>query len=40
MWVRLSSGTDDIVLVTKKGKIISFKEDQVRATGRSSQGVR
>lgn len=39
-WVRLSSGTDDVVLVTKKGKIISFKEDQVRATGRSSQGVR
>ena len=39
-WVRLSSGTDDIVLVTKKGKIISFKEEQVRATGRSSQGVR
>jgi DNA gyrase subunit A len=26
--------------VTKKGKIISFKEEQVRATGRSSQGVR
>ena len=39
-WVRLSSGTDDIVLVTKKGKIISFKEEQVRQTGRSSQGVR
>ncbi len=40
IWVRLSSGTDDVVLVTKKGKIISFKEDQVRATGRSSSGVR
>ncbi len=40
IWVRLSSGTDDIVLVTKKGKIISFKEDQVRSTGRSSSGVR
>ena len=39
-WVRLSSGTDDVVLVTKKGKIISFKEEQVRSTGRSSQGVR
>jgi len=39
-WVRLSSGTDDVVLVTKKGKIISFKEEQVRQTGRSSQGVR
>lgn len=39
-WARLSSGADDVVLVTKKGKIISFKEDQVRPTGRSSQGVR
>lgn len=39
-WVRLSSGTDDVVLVTKKGKIISFKEEQVRSTGRSSSGVR
>ncbi len=40
IWVRHTSGEDDVVLVTKKGKIISFKEDQVRATGRSSQGVR
>jgi DNA gyrase subunit A len=40
IWVRLTSGEDDVVLVTKKGKIISFKEDQVRQTGRSSQGVR
>jgi DNA gyrase subunit A len=39
-WVRLTSGEDDIVLVTRKGKIISFKEDQVRPTGRASQGVR
>lgn len=39
-WVRLSSGNDDVVLVTKKAKIISFKEEQVRATGRSSSGVR
>ena len=40
IWVRLSQGNDDVVLVTKKGKIISFTEDQVRQTGRSSQGVR
>lgn len=39
-WVRLSQGVDDVVLVTKKGKIISFKEEQVRQTGRASQGVR
>jgi len=39
-WVRFSQGVDDVVLVTKKGKIISFKEEQVRQTGRASQGVR
>lgn len=40
IWVRLTQGNDDVVLVTKKGKIISFVEEQVRPTGRSSQGVR
>src|SRR3989344_3479429 len=39
-WVNFSSGKDDLVLITKKGKIISFLEEQVRSTGRSSQGVR
>ncbi len=39
-WVNFSSGKDDIVLITKNGKIISFLEGQVRSTGRSSQGVR
>lgn len=40
IWVRNSTGNDDVVLVTKKGKIISFKEEQVRETGRASRGVR
>ena len=39
-WVNFSSGEDDILLITKNGKIICFKEAQVRPTGRSSQGVR
>lgn len=39
-WVRFTGGTDDIVLVTRNGKIISFPEAQVRPTGRSSMGVR
>jgi len=39
-WVKLTSGKDDILLVTKNGKIICFNESQVRPTGRSSMGVR
>lgn len=39
-WVNFSSGNDDMLLITKNGKIICFKESQVRSTGRSSQGVR
>ncbi len=39
-WVDFSNGNNEILLVTKNGKIISFSEDQIRATGRSSMGVR
>lgn len=39
-WVNFSSGEDDVLLITKNGKIICFGEKQVRSTGRSSQGVR
>ncbi len=39
-WVNSSSGEDDIVMITQSGKIINFPESHVRATGRSSQGVR
>ncbi len=39
-WVRPSSGKDDIVLVTKQGQAIRFKESGVRAMGRTAAGVR
>lgn len=39
-WAKLSGGEDDILLITKNGKIICFQEKQIRSTGRSSQGVR
>ncbi len=38
-WVNFSSGEDDVLLITKNGKIICFGEAQIRSTGRSSQGV-
>ena len=37
--VRLTSGDSNVIMVTKKGKAISFKEQDVRETGRASQGV-
>ncbi len=40
IWVKMTSGNDDILLVTKNGKVICFSEEQVRPTGRSSMGVR
>jgi len=39
-WVKMTAGNDDILLVTKNGKIICFSEEQIRSTGRASQGVR
>lgn len=39
-WVDFTTGDNDILIVTKSGKIISFNESQIRATGRSSMGVR
>ena len=39
-WVKFSRGEEDVLLITKNGKIICFDENQVRPTGRSSQGVR
>lgn len=39
-WVRISSGKDDILLVTYEGKCIRFAESEVRATGRDTMGVR
>jgi DNA gyrase subunit A len=38
--VQLTESQDDIVLVTKDGMSIRFADDEVRATGRNTQGVR
>ncbi|MQA99578.1 MAG: DNA gyrase subunit A [Actinobacteria bacterium] len=37
--VRPTSGTDDVLLITKKGKAIRFNEDKVRPMGRTATGV-
>ncbi|MFC1615620.1 DNA gyrase subunit A [Patescibacteria group bacterium] len=39
-WVKECSQGDQIMIVSKDGKSIRFKEDQVRAMGRASIGVR
>jgi DNA gyrase subunit A len=39
-WVKPSSGADEIVLVTKNGQAIRFKESDVRSMGRVAAGVR
>jgi DNA gyrase subunit A len=40
LWTRLTEGNMNCMLVSKKGKAITFKEEEVRKTGRSSMGVR
>lgn len=39
-WVKESSKDEEIIIVTKSGKSIRFQEDDARAMGRSSIGVR
>jgi DNA gyrase subunit A len=39
-WVKLTSGSHDILLVTHDGKSIRFAETEVRTTGRDTMGVR
>lgn len=39
-WVRLTSGSDDIVMVTRKGMSIRFPETALRIASRASGGVR
>lgn len=39
-FVDFANGDNDVLLVTRSGKIICFSESQVRSTGRSSMGVR
>jgi DNA gyrase subunit A len=37
---KLTTGDDEIMLITRKGKALRFHEEAVRAMGRSSRGVR
>ena len=39
-WVLATSGKDEVLIVSKKGKAIRFPEDDVRAMGRAAAGVR
>ncbi|MSR87175.1 DNA gyrase subunit A [Candidatus Peribacteria bacterium] len=39
-WVIATSGKDEVYILTKKGKSIRFKEDDVRSMGRAAAGVR
>jgi DNA gyrase subunit A len=39
-WARLTSGSDDILLVSHEGKSIRFTESEVRPTARDTMGVR
>jgi len=39
-WIKLSSGKDEILLVTKQGQAIRFKESQLRSMGRTAAGVK
>lgn len=39
-WVELSSGKDEIILVTARGQAIHFKESQLRPMGRAASGVK
>ncbi len=38
-WARLTSGSDDILLVTAQGRALRFSENEIRTTGRQSAGV-
>jgi DNA gyrase subunit A len=38
-WVRMTSGSDDLILVTEQGQSIRFHEEDVRAMGRQAAGV-
>jgi DNA gyrase subunit A len=40
VWVKPSSGKDDISLVTREGQSIRFSEEDVRSMGRTAAGVR
>jgi DNA gyrase subunit A len=39
-WARITSGDDEIILVTEMGKALRYHEKNVRAMGRTAMGVR
>ncbi|MFA4931144.1 MAG: DNA gyrase subunit A [Patescibacteria group bacterium] len=39
-WVKVTHGMDEVMMVTKKGQAIRFKESDVRGMGRTAAGVR
>lgn len=39
-WVKLTDGNRDLIVATKKGKAIRFKESDVREVGRTARGVK
>ncbi len=39
-WVRLTSGKDDVIIVTAQGQALRFHESQARAMGRPAMGVK
>jgi DNA gyrase subunit A len=38
-WARLTSGSDDVLLITEQGQALRFNENEVRPMGRSAAGV-
>ena len=39
-WVRMTTGSDEVIIATKKGMAIRFKETDVRPMGRLARGVK
>lgn len=40
LWVKLTDGHENVILVSRNGKAIVFKEKEIRPTGRASIGVK
>lgn len=40
LWVKLTNGKDNVIIISKNGKGIVFKEKEIRPTGRASIGVK
>lgn len=40
IWVKPTTGNDEVILITRKAKSIKFNEQDVRETGRATMGVR